>query len=110
MVTVSFAVTGQPNIAVGFIDVDPDACNSGGSGEDPLASDGAASLGSIVDDSGQEVFVDLVCDADGVLSVNVSKGGEATPLTTGKDGEWSFTAVEHEGVTWRTSADLLDIM
>jgi hypothetical protein len=103
IVTLSFAVTGQPNIAIGFKDIDTTNCTT--------AVAPALVLGSVFDEvQGQLLLAEVICDAtSGALSVEFN--GATTPLAAAtKISEWKFSAADQPGFKWQTKASLLDIM
>lgn len=93
--TVSFAVTGQPNIAVIFKDID-------------LATCGPEVIGSVFNElSGEVLEATLTCTASGVAVVY---NGATVELEAGAATRWVFNAADDVGLKWQTKAELLDIM
>lgn len=80
MVTLSFTVIGQPNIAVGFLDVDPsDAARC------PVHVGALTAV-----DDGTVSTVALLCDGDSALTL--THGGETKIFTSTVAESWTFDA------------------
>jgi hypothetical protein len=98
-ITVSFSVLGQPNIAVGFVDIDP----LGGSCT-PLR------VGTITDASGAVTETELVCNPANSSLTLLSGGAVVATFGAEAAAAWTFDARASADLTWRTKAQLLDIM
>jgi hypothetical protein len=98
-ITVSFSVLGQPNIAVGFVDIDP-----------LRGSCAPLQLGTVTDGSGATTNTQLVCNpTNGSLTI-ISGGAALASFDVGATAEWSFDARTSPGLIWRTKAPMVDVM
>ena len=97
-VTLSFTVMGQPNIAIGFVDIDTATCVGA-----PLL------IGTVTDDVAMTTKnVEVACHS-GNNTLTLSYNGDVKTFAPGVYAEWSFNA-DSQSVVWRTQADMLDIM
>lgn len=98
VVTLAFTVLKQPNIAVGFVDVDP------------ASGCAALQLGQLADEGRGVIHgVDLSCDPSDD-SLRLTFNGTIATFKAGTSSEWSYDARQSPAFTWRTKVPMVDMM